>query len=249
MALTPDDATDDFRTDPDVDVFVRTVVKSGVEQPVTVPTHCTARFTVPHAVNGRPFLGANAQVAPPTHWEAFSAASTNDTEVCARKEFSGNTCNGCHFKDTGTNDFTGVDNLAFTHVSPTSGIPARQSKFLTGGGDGFMFVVPDAQFGGQVASWPFADLLRRHQRLQELAHCSTCGWFIDLDASYLNRMEALAGNVPLDVAPGSPGPALTVGPIRDVGVVKQLLELRPGFRIRSRELPLDFLQPPAARVH
>ncbi|MBN8469799.1 hypothetical protein JYJ95_25105 [Corallococcus exiguus] len=249
MALTPDDATHDFRTDPDVDFFVRTHVKNGVEQPVTVPTHCTARFTVPQVINGMPFLGANAQVAPPTHWEAVSAVSTSATEVCARKEFSSNTCNGCHFKDTGTNDFSGTDNLAFVHVSPTSGIPARQSRFLTGGGNGFMFVVPDAQFGAQVTSWPFADLLRRHQRLQELAHCSACGWFIDLDAGYLNRMEALAGSVPLDVAPGSPVSTFTVGPIRDVDRVKQLLELRPGFRMRPRELPLDFLEPPAARVH
>ncbi|WP_375743195.1 hypothetical protein NR800_32755 [Corallococcus interemptor] len=249
LALTPNDATHDFRTDPDVDFFVRTQVKNGVEQPVSIPSHCTARFTVPSSVNDRFFLGANAQVAPPTHWEAASAVATNATEVCARKEFSSNTCNGCHFKDTGTNDFTGVDNLAFTHVSPTSGIPARESRFLTGGGNGSMYVVPDAQFGAQVASWPFADLLRRHQRLQELAHCATCGWFIDLDAGYLKRMEALAGSVPLDVPPGAPGPTFTVGPILDVGVVRQLLELRPGLRLRSRDLPLDFLEPPAARVH
>ncbi|RKH71393.1 hypothetical protein [Corallococcus aberystwythensis] len=249
MALTPDDATHDFRKDPDVDFFVRTYVKNGVEQPVTLPTRCTAHFAVPRTLNGRPFLGANSLVAPPTHWEALTAVPTDATEVCARKEFSANTCNGCHFKDTGTNDFTGVDNLAFTHVSPTSGIPARLSKFLTGGGSGLMYVVPDAQFGAQVTSWPFADLLRRHQRLQALASCTTCGWFMDLGAGYLSRMEALAGSVPLDVPPGAPEPALKVGPIRDVGVVKQLLELRPGFRTQLRELPLDFLQPPAARSH
>ncbi|NPC68580.1 hypothetical protein HPP05_02320 [Corallococcus exiguus] len=249
MALTPDDATHDSQTDPDIDTFVRTQVKNGVEQPVTVPTRCTAHFTVPRTLNGRPFLGANALVAPPTHWEGFSVVPSDATEVCARKEFSLNTCNGCHFKDTGTNDFSGTDNLAFVHVSPTSGIPARLSKFLTGGGPGFMFAVPDAQFGAAVASWPFADLLRRHQRLQELASCTTCGWFIDLDLGFLSRMQALAGSVPLDVPPGAPAPALTVGPIRDIGVVKQLLELRPGFRTQPRELPLDFLQPPAARVH
>ncbi|AFE03796.1 hypothetical protein COCOR_00942 [Corallococcus coralloides DSM 2259] len=249
MALTPDDATHDSLTDPDIDSFVRTQVKNGVEQPVTVPTRCTAQYTVPRNINGRPFLGANAQVAPPTHWEGFSVVPTDATEVCARKEFSVNTCNGCHFKDTGTNDFSGTDNVAFTHVSPTSGIPARLSKFLTGGGPGFMFVVPDAQFGAQVASWPFADLLRRHQRLQELANCTTCGWVRGLDTGYLARMEALAGSVPLDVPPGSPEPALTVGPIRDVGVVKQLLELRQDFRAQLWEVPLDFLQPPAARVH
>ncbi|MBN8229254.1 hypothetical protein JYK02_17225 [Corallococcus macrosporus] len=249
MALTPDDATHDFRTDPDVDAFVRTFVKNGVEQPVVVPTQCSARFVVPRNHQGRAFVGANAQVAPPTHWAGVSVDPTDATEVCARKEFSVNTCNGCHFKDTGTNDFSGVNNTAFTHVSPTSGIPARLSKFLTGGGSGFMFVVPDAQFGAEVTSWPFADLLRRHQRLQELAGCTSCGWFIDLDAGYLSRMEALAGSVPLDVPPGALAPALTVGPIRDVGVVKQLLELRPGFRTRLQQRPLDFLQPPAARVH
>ncbi|RKH53665.1 hypothetical protein D7Y23_02600 [Corallococcus sp. AB050B] len=249
MARTPDDANHDSQTDPDIDAFVRTHVKNGVEQPVTVSTRCTARFAMPRAVNGRPFVGANSLVGPPTHWEGFSVTPTDATEVCARKEFSVNTCNGCHFKDTGTNDVSGTDNLAFTHVSPTSGIPARLSKFLTGGGSGFMYVVPDAQFGAQLTSWPFADLLRRHQRLQELASCTTCGWFIGLDAGYLSRMETLSGSVPLDLPPGSPEPGLTVGPIRDVGVVKQLLEARSNYKTQSRELPLDFLQPPAALVH
>ncbi|MBN9688263.1 MULTISPECIES: hypothetical protein [unclassified Corallococcus] len=249
MALTPDDATHDSETDPDIDSFVRTQVKKGVEQPVTLPNRCTAQFTVPRNLNGRPFLGANALVASPTHWEGFSVVPTDAAEVCARKEFSVNTCNGCHFKDTGTNDFSGVDNVAFTHVSPTSGIPARLSKFLTGGGAGSMYVVPDAQFGAGVASWPFADLLRRHQRLQELANCTTCGWVRGLDVGYLARMEALAGSVPLDVPPGSPEPTLSVGPIRDVGVVKQLLELRQDFKTQPLEVPLNFLRPPEAFVH
>ncbi|WP_223642252.1 hypothetical protein [Corallococcus sp. EGB] len=249
MALTPDDATHDSQTDPDVDLFVRTVVKNSVEQPVTLPARCAAHFTLPRTVNGRPFLGANTLVGPPTHWRAVNAVSTDAAEVCARKEFSLNTCNGCHFADTGTNDFSGVDNLAFTHVSPTSGIPARLSKFLTGGGSGSMFVVPDAQFGGPVASWPYAELLRRHQRLQELAYCTTCGWFLGPDAGFLDQLASLAGGVPLDVPPGAPRPALTVSPIRDIGVVQRLLELRPSFRTQPQELPLDFLQPPAARVH
>ncbi|MBZ4332125.1 hypothetical protein K8556_14955 [Corallococcus sp. AS-1-12] len=249
MARTPDDATHDSEVDPDIDFFVRTQVKNGVELPVTVPTRCTANFTVPRKVRGRPFLGANSLVAKPTHWEGFSVDATDAAEVCARKEFSLNTCNGCHFKDTGTNDFSGMDNVAFTHVSPTSGIPARLSRFLTGGGPGFMYLVPDAQFGAQVTSWPYADLQRRHQRLQELANCTLCGWVRGLDTGSLARMEALSGSVPLDVPPGAPEPALTVGPIRDVGVVKQLLELRQDFTAQPREVPLDFLQPPAALVH
>ncbi|WP_244237082.1 hypothetical protein [Corallococcus llansteffanensis] len=249
LALTPDDATHDFRTDPDVDSFVRTLVKGGVAQPVQVPGQCTASFAVPSRVQGRPFLGGNSLVVPPTHWEALNVVPTDASEVCARKEFSINTCNGCHFKDTGTTDFSGVNNTAFTHISPTSGIPARLSKFLTGGGAGFMFLVPDAQFGPSVTSWPFADLLRRHQRLYDIAHCTVCGLFLGVDPGFLVQMETLAGVVPLDMPFGSWTPPFKVGPIRDVAVVKQLLELLPGFKADLRDMPLDFHRPPEVFVH
>ncbi|RKH39104.1 hypothetical protein D7X12_24575 [Corallococcus sicarius] len=250
VALTPDDATHDSQTDPDVGAFVRTTVKNGVRQPVQVPTRCAANYTLPPLFNGRSFQGGNAQVAPPTHWAALNALSTDASEVCARKEFSGNTCNGCHFKDTGTTDFSGGDNNnAFTHVSPTTGIPARLSKFMTGGGAGFMFLVPDAQFGASVTSWPFADLLRRHQLLYDLAACSTCGRFLALEPGFLGRMEALAGAVPYEVVPGARKPPFKVGPIRDVAMVEQILELRPGFKADLRDTPLGLLRPPEVFVH
>lgn len=249
LAMTPDDAAHDAQTDADVDLFVRTLVKGGVESPVLVPTRCSAAFTVPYRFKGRPFLGGNSRVAPPTHWAARSASATDASDVCARKEFSLNTCNGCHFKDTGTNDFSGVNSTAFTHISPTSGLPAKLSKFLTGGGPGFMFSVPDAQFGAAVASWPFADLQRRHEQLYDLATCATCGRFQGLDAGFLTRMEALAGAVPLDVSPGAESPPFRVGPIHDVEMVTRLLEVRAGFKQDSWDAPLSFLRPPEVFVH
>ncbi|WP_147448718.1 hypothetical protein [Corallococcus terminator] len=249
VALTPDDATHDFQTDPDVDDLVTSTIAGGLSG-VTVPTQCAASFTVPHALNGNPFLGGNALVDVPTHWEAFSANPGVATDVCARKEFSGNTCNGCHFKDTDTTDLTGINNNAFTHISPTSGIPAKLSKFLTGGGTGFMFSVPDAQFGAGVTSWPFADLLRRHQRLYDIATCQTCGRFFALDAGFLVRMEEVAGAVPFDRLSGTPGELpFKVGPIRDLETMKQLLELRTSFAKEPRDTPLGFLRPPEPFVH
>ncbi|MCY1036383.1 hypothetical protein OV207_33410 [Corallococcus sp. BB11-1] len=249
MGLTPDDATHDSLMDADIDLFVRTQVKSGVEQPARVPNQCSATFSAPYRFNGRPFLGGNVLVAPPTHWAARNASPTDAAEVCARKEFSLNTCNGCHFKDTGTHDFSGTENMAFTHISPTSGIPAKLSKFLTGGGAGSMYKVPDAQFGASVASWSFAELQRRHQQLYELATCSTCGRFQALDADFLSQLESLAGVVPLDVSPGSLPPPFKVGPIHDAAMVTRLLELRAGFTQDFWEAPLGFLRPAEVFVH
>ncbi|RKH09491.1 hypothetical protein D7V97_16370, partial [Corallococcus sp. CA053C] len=52
VALTPDDATHDSQMDPDVDAFVRMTVRSGVQQPVLIPTRCAASFTMPALING-----------------------------------------------------------------------------------------------------------------------------------------------------------------------------------------------------
>ncbi|RKH26543.1 hypothetical protein D7Y13_20445 [Corallococcus praedator] len=249
LSLTPDDAAHDSQMDDDVDLFVRTQVKGGLELPVVIPNRCTAKYAVPYRFKGRSFQGANALVAPPTHWAAHGASATDASEVCARKAFSLNTCNGCHFKDTGTNDFSGVNNTAFTHISPTSGIPARLSRFLTGGGPGLMFSVPDAQFGAAVTSWSFADLQRRHELLYDVATCSLCGRFRGLDAGFLERMEELTGAVPLDVSPGAQAPPFKVGPIRDVEMVTRLLELRPAFKEDFWDAPLSFLRPPEVFVH
>ncbi|WP_244237083.1 hypothetical protein [Corallococcus llansteffanensis] len=248
VALTPSDmGNHDPFIDPDVNSLVVGPIASGVHQPVMLPGTCAASFTVPHKVNGNFFLGGSALVNPPTHWEAFSLPPTpTATQVCARKEFSGNTCNGCHFGDTALNGTSG--NNAFMHISATSGIPATPSKFLTGGGIGFSFSVPDQQFPGLV-SWPFADLLRRHQRLYDIATCTTCSPFFGFDIAFLERMEAVAGVVPFDGPLSGEKPSFKVGPIRDLEKVQQLLELRSEFAKEPRDLPLSFLRPPEPFVH
>ncbi|WP_242589020.1 hypothetical protein [Corallococcus macrosporus] len=249
VALTPNDATHNTQVDPDVNHTVLNTVLPGLtSSPTIVPSACTSSFTVPHKVNGNPFLGGHAQVNPPTHWEAFAVDPSDAPQVCARKEFSGNTCNGCHFGDTALDGTNG--NNAFMHISATSGIPAKPSKFLTGGGVGFMFSVPDTQFGAPVASWPFADLARRQQRLYQIASCSTCSRFFALDAGLLAHMEELAGVVPFDRIAGSvEEPSFKVGPIRDMETVKRLFESRASFAKEPRDLPLNFLRPPETFVH
>ncbi|WP_163994967.1 hypothetical protein [Pyxidicoccus caerfyrddinensis] len=248
VALTPSDAGNhDPDIDPDVNQFVLNDVKVGVKLPVTVPTACVSSFKAPHKINGNFFLGGSALVNPPTHWEAFGVNSGVAQEVCARKEFSGNTCNGCHFGDTALDGTSG--NNAFTHISPTSGIPATPSKFLTGGGVGFMFGVPDTQFGAGLTSWPFADLLRRHQRLYDIATCTTCSPFFGFDVAFLARMEQVAGVVPFDGLASAEETKFKIGPIQDLERVQQLLELRSEFAKEPRDLPLSFLRPPEVFVH
>ncbi|MHA7628075.1 hypothetical protein [Corallococcus sp. M7] len=249
VALTPNDATHDSQIDPDVNTHVLGPVKAGINVTPTfnIPANCVSSFTVPHKVNGNPFLGGNALVAPPTHWEAFGVNPGVAPEVCARKEFSGNTCNGCHFGDTALNGTNG--NNAFTHIDPLSGIPATPSKFLTGGGAGLSFPVLDQQFPGVVA-WSFADLHRRHQRLYDIATCSTCGLVAAFDRSFLFEMERTAGAVPFDPIAGSAEePPFKVDPIRDLETVKQLFESRANFAKEPRDLPLNLLRPPETFVH
>ncbi|MCY1019656.1 hypothetical protein [Pyxidicoccus sp. MSG2] len=248
VALTPSDAGNhDPDIDPDVNQFVLTDVKAGVKLPVFVPTACVSSFKAPHKINGNFFLGGSALVNPPTHWEAFGVNPGDAQEVCARKEFSGNTCNGCHRGDTALDGTNGNNN--FTHISPTSGIPATPSKFLTGGGVNFMFSVPDTQFGAGLTSWPFADLLRRHQRLYDIATCTTCSPFFAFDVAFLARMEQVAGVVPFDGLASTEKPTFKIGPISDMEKVQQLLELRSEFAKEPRDLPLSFLRPPEVFVH
>ncbi|MBN8469796.1 hypothetical protein JYJ95_25090 [Corallococcus exiguus] len=248
VALTPNDATHNAQTDPDVNTQVVGPVLAGITtSPTIIPSACVSSFTVPHKVNGNPFLGGHAQVNPPTHWEAFSVTPFVPEPVCARKEFSANTCNGCHFGDTALNGTNG--NNAFMHISATSGIPATPSKFLTGGGVGFMFSVPDQQFPG-LTSWPFADLLRRHQRLYDIATCQTCSPFLAFDSGFLAEMERMTGVVPFDeLAGSSEGDSFNVGPIRDLEQVKRLFESRSSFAKEPRDLSLNFLRPPETFVH
>jgi hypothetical protein len=249
VALTPNDTNHDSQTDADVNSVVVGPVLAGINvvSGFTLANDCVSSFSVPHKVNGNPFLGGNALVAPPTHWEAFSVTGSTAPPVCARKEFSANTCNGCHFGDTALNGTNG--NNAFTHIDPMSGIPATPSKFLTGGGQGFSFSVPDQQFPGLV-SWSFADLQRRHQRLYDIATCSTCSLFTAVDAGLLDRMVERTGVVPFDRLAGTQGePSFPVGPIRDLEVVKELFDLRKSFAKEPRDLSLNFLRPPETFVH
>ncbi len=249
VALTPDDATHNAFTDVDVDSFTLTTVKAAVQpSPPVIPTDCSASFSAPFSISGRPFLGGNALVDPPTHWEALNLNPASAEEICARKEFSINTCNGCHFGDSGTDggNPAGTNN-AFTHVDPMSGIPATLSKFLTGGGPNFMFGVPDQQLGSGI-TWQFNDLRRRHQRLYDLATCSTCSPFFAFSQDFLFAIEEVAGVVPIDVGIGQEAP-FRVGPIKDVEAVKAVLERRPGFKSGIHDVSVDSLRPAETFVH
>jgi hypothetical protein len=250
VALTPDDATHNFLSDPDVNSFVLGPVKTGVQLPVLIPSKCTASYSVPYSVNSNAFLGGNSLVRNPTHWKATGALATSAQDVCARKEFSLNTCNGCHFGDSGTTNLANTTNLSFTHVSPTSGIPARLSKFLTGGGVGFSLNVADTQFGLSTAVWQFADLERRYQRLYDIATCSTCSLRFSLSPSFLNQMELVAGAVPFEPAIASPRPpSFKVGPITNVDTVQRLLDLRPQFKGGVVDEATDSIRPAEIWVH
>jgi hypothetical protein len=121
------------------------------------------------AVGGSRFLGARALTldgtpnTPGTFWSGPTQASIADPE--ARHHFSLNTCSGCHGGETATH---------FTHVNPLAppGSPAQLSSFLTGvvddpnTGQPIPFEVADPETG---VLRPFNDLLRRRQRLAELA--------------------------------------------------------------------------------
>ncbi|MBM7119228.1 hypothetical protein I3V78_37320 [Archangium primigenium] len=248
VALTPSDSLHNPNGgDPDLTAYVSTTVAAGLQTPLSVPFQCASSFSMPSSFNGRPLLGASSQI-PANRWIVSGLSNTSAQDVCARKELSVNTCNGCHFGDTATNGAGG--NLSFTHISPTSGIPARTSKFLTGGGPGFMFGVPDQQFGASVATWNFADLERRHQRLYDIATCSTCGPRFSLNAGILDQIQRLEGVVPFEPAISTGGKSpFKVGPITRVETVRSLLEVRPQFQGELRDEPTDFLRPVETFVH
>lgn len=121
------------------------------------------------AVGGSHFLGARALTfdasgtSPGTFWTGPTPSSITLPE--ARHHFSLNTCSGCHGGETATQ---------FTHVNPLAspGSPAQLSSFLTGVMDDpntglpVPFTVADPETGVQRS---FNDLLRRRQRLADLA--------------------------------------------------------------------------------
>jgi hypothetical protein len=203
---------------------------------VVLPLQCSATYTVPFFFGGFAFRGGNTFIGP-GHWSANSVnAGSPPASICARHQFSLNTCGGCHHDDSGTNGFGGSTN--FTHIDVFSSPPVTLSKFLTGGGPGLVFNVPDSQLGAPL--WPFADLERRFQRLFDLSHCTSCTSIIALKPDFVNQVQTF-GPVPID-----PGPEATfdfrVGPITDLGVVQKLLDLRGQFASDARQEPVDFIR-------
>jgi hypothetical protein len=255
VAQTPDDARYANIGDPTIDAYVMGPVRTSTS-PTTgpLPTNCSSNYTVPFNIFNwndgaiRPFRGGNALI-PPTHWRASSATWPIARDVCARAQFSLNTCNGCHGADT-SNLGAPAGNTAFVHISPTSGIPAQLSLFLTGGGTGMMLNVPDTQFGSGRPNWRFADLDRRFRRLYDLAYCTNCNRVSVFTPALLDRVAEIAGAVPIDpIGPIAEQPKFQVGAIRDIESVKKILEVRPEFSAGFRDEPADFIRDVEVSVH
>ena len=212
LAMTPDDgAFGPPSTHPTIDNFVFGPVLSSV----SLSPDCSASYGVPadFPTVGSDFRGGNSLMAPPDHWEA-NVNPWNPAEVCARHQFSLNTCNGCHSGDTAT---------PFFHVDPTVS-PAGLSNFLTGGLLG-VWLVPDTQFGSP--SWDFADLDRRYNRLYDIA-CTMCGGIFGPFNAVAHVAAVSPTLIPFD-GPNPPVDPGLVGPITDLDVVSQLLEVRGEF--------------------
>lgn len=148
VAQTPDDGVYSPTPNPVVSDYINSEVS------------CSGNHEVPLSYDGAPFRGGNSLMgkgpgSPPGTW--FGDGPNTPDYICRRHTFSLNTCNGCHSCDTGTE---------FVHVSPTSGIPAKLSGFLTGTS------VEDTQFPSSK-TWTFADLDRRFVDLYSVAN-SVC---------------------------------------------------------------------------
>jgi hypothetical protein len=197
---------------------------------------CGAASTVPFTFAGVPFRAGNALIGP-GHWNIAGLTTASPPNlICARHEFSLNTCHGCHHDDSGTNGFGGSTN--FTQINATGSIPVTLSKFLTGGGPGLVFNVPDSQLG--TPNWPFADLERRFQRLFDLSHCTSCVTVGTLNAKFVDQVQAI-GPVPIDPGPDTKFNFQT-GPITDLGSVQKLVDLRGQFTEGSISQPADFVR-------
>lgn len=151
VAQTPDDAVYTPTPNPSISAFIDSIVPPLGQ--------CVTNHVVPASFMGQPFLGGNALVgkgpgSPPGTWFGDAPSPVSDEYICGRHQFSVNTCNGCHSCDTGTE---------FVHISPTSGIPAALSGFLTGTS------VEDTQFPSDK-TWTFADLDRRYVDLYNVAN-------------------------------------------------------------------------------
>jgi hypothetical protein len=203
VAQTPDEAVFSSAGDVTVDDFVQDhvipTVPTTVDLAATPPQDCSSTHEVPLEYLGAPFRGGNALIEPAPFWTA--SVGSGDADVCGRHAFSLNTCTGCHRCDTAT---------SFTHVDPTSGIPAQLSGFLLG------VTVPDTQFG--APQWHFADLERRFADLYDLA-CGSCLQVPVFIPGFVERLPV----VPID-----PDPILDIrfpfeiGPITDIRVVAEI---------------------------
>jgi hypothetical protein len=226
VAQTPDDAVFAPTPDPIIDSFVQNqvipTVPGSVDLSTSPPQDCSSTHEVPLEYLGIDFRGGNALIEPAPFWSANVGAG--DADVCGRHQFSLNTCNGCHRCDTAT---------SFTHVDPTSGIPAQLSGFLLG------VTVPDTQFGSP--QWHFADLERRFADLYDLA-CASCAFTPVHIPEIFERMP----RVPID-----PDPILDirfpfeVGPITDIKLVGELFRNLDSFvntRVENIAIAEDFAQ-------
>ena len=128
---------------------------------------------------------------------------------------------------------------SFVHAEPTSSIPVTLSKFLTGGGPGLVFNVPDTQFPG-APMWQFADLDHRLQRLFDISHCTSC-IFISASLPKLIDILATIGPIPADVDPKQ-FPELNIGPITDLDSVQRVLDARLQVADKPSSQPADVLR-------
>jgi hypothetical protein len=237
VALSPNDgAFNAAGPDATINSFVASTVLPGVILPVSNPNQCNAAFTMPFSFGGTPFRGGNVQIGP-GHWNVSTVTTASPpASICARHQFSLNTCGGCHHDDSGTNGTGGSTN--FTHVDPLSTIPVTLSKFLTGGGPGLTFNVNDPQL--TTPAWPFADLQRRFERLFDISHCTSCLVVASINPNILKQLAQL-GPVPIDPGPVNPFP-FKVGPVTDMSVVQQLLDARAKFAGSKLDQPADFIR-------
>ncbi len=137
VALTPDDSLNNTP-------ILRNYFASGISGvPLRFPTVAD------------PFLGG-ASTAPRFFWNAPNFPMTL-TQAEQRQEFSLNTCNGCHTRETGT---------SFTHIKPGA-IPATLSGFMTG-----ITVTDPAPPPGITITRRFNDLERRSADLDGLVNSS-----------------------------------------------------------------------------
>ncbi|MDC0723160.1 hypothetical protein [Nannocystis bainbridge] len=176
----------------------------------TIVSDCSPSYSMPLVASGLPLRGGNAFVSPVDHWQIAAADPSDPREVCARQQFSINSCSGCHKEDSAT---------PFFHVDPTSA-PASLSNFLTGGGAGNVWAVPDQQWGPGVAWMEFADLDRRHNRLYEIA-CNSCGRRF-VFPHLIDVIMEVNGMVPVDTGVAEDSP-IKVGPVTKLDTVKHLL--------------------------